>query len=139
MIPLSLHRNSSVFSYYLFVYLCSRRRVFYLASIESSINQKVLIFLHTKKPYILEMEFVYFLLCFNGLWFLVCLHSKFTNRKLYCKLYCLLFSIANINFKVLLLSFFFFFFYLGIPCTMWDLSFLSRDQTHAPFVGSAES
>ena len=139
MIPPSLHRKFLCFPT-IHLYTCDQEEGFALwLQIESSINQKVLIFLLTEKSYILEMEFVYFLLCLNGLWFLLCLHSKFTNRKLYCKLYCLLFSIASINFKVLLLSFFFFSFYLVIPHSMWDLSSLSRHQTHTPYIGSAES
>ena len=34
---------------------------------------------------------------------------------------------------------FFFFFFLAAPHGMWDLSSLTRDRTHAPCSGSAES
>ena len=30
----------------------------------------------------------------------------------------------------------FFFFFLAMPCSMWDLSSPTRDQTHAPCIGS---
>ena len=33
----------------------------------------------------------------------------------------------------------FFFFFLAVPCGMWDLSSLTRDQTCAPCMGSVES
>ena len=38
-----------------------------------------------------------------------------------------------------LFSFFFFFFFLAASCSMRDLSSPTRDQTHAPGNGSAES
>ena len=32
-----------------------------------------------------------------------------------------------------------FFFFFAAPFDLWDLSSLSRDQTHAPCIGSTES
>ena len=37
-----------------------------------------------------------------------------------------------------LLSLSFFFFILGVPCSLWDISSLTRDQTHDPCGGNAE-
>ena len=46
-------------------------------------------------------------------------------------LYRLVFSVSS-------QFFFFFFFFLGVPCSLWDISSLTRDQTHDPCGGSAE-
>ena len=46
-------------------------------------------------------------------------------------LYMLVFSVSS-------LSLFFFFLILGVPCSLWDISSLTRDQTHDPCGGNAE-
>ena len=41
--------------------------------------------------------------------------------------------------KKLVLFFGHFIFFLAMLCSMWDLSSPTRDQTHAPCIGSMES
>ena len=48
-------------------------------------------------------------------------------------------EIGEQDLQLLTPFFFLFFFFFGHTMSMWDLSSPTRDQTHAPCIGSAES